>query len=320
MTTLITASPDDLNYQRAYNAHRNTSHVPDERAKQRQAEYVQELEHIEAAMLPLATTEAQRTLLAQELERYRLSYLTHMHAVLDAQSRTASAMITGPANFPTRQNARRLATAQRRVEEFLAWRDKARAAIRRALEAARTPEAQHNAAWADLRIDLALSLTTIAAVDAGNRRWNRSAFVNSIAGKVERLARAGELPLVEQALALVTEYNEIHAKPAITSRHVFWAYADVARAAQAATVAAASQDVQVLVVFVGAQLIDNSAADRTQLVFDERPVQAVVDALKSSGWNYSRTNGAWQRQRTEAARYAGRQILTAHYAAVEKPA
>ena len=69
-------------------------------------------------------------MLEQEWPEYRRRYLQHYHAWLSAQSRTASSFVTGPANFPTARNQKRLDTCQRRFEEWQAWERRARNAIK----------------------------------------------------------------------------------------------------------------------------------------------------------------------------------------------
>ena len=96
-------------------------------------------------------------------------------------------------------------------------------------EASRPEEAKEDARWPALSHDIRSSLRTIEEIDAGMGAWTRSAFVNSIAGKVERLAMAGEVSLVEQAVALVREYNDHHKKPAIGTKHKFWTFAVLAK-------------------------------------------------------------------------------------------
>src|SRR5690606_29620533 len=49
------------------------------------------------------------------------------------------------------------------------------------------------------------------------------------------------------------------------------------------------------------------------ILFDEKPSQAVLDALKGAGWRWSRANKAWQRKDTANARASAQYILSQHY-------
>src|SRR5437667_3138828 len=109
-------------------------------------------------------------------------------------------MITGPARFPLAGNEKRGRWADAKRDEWLSWRTRAREAIKRKLLDARPEDVKAEQAWQALARDIKGSLNVIAAIDAGQSPYTRSAFVNSIAGKGERLAMQGEVVLAEKAL------------------------------------------------------------------------------------------------------------------------
>ena len=74
---------------------------------------------------PLAETDEQKKVLLNELNIYKSKYIEHLNAVLDAKSRTLSAMITGSARFPTSRSQKALNVADKRIAEFLDWNKKA---------------------------------------------------------------------------------------------------------------------------------------------------------------------------------------------------
>lgn len=127
----LLATPEMIPYQRAYDAYALMSHVPEERAKQVQASFCVYLNQFQADMIEVATNDAQKAALPVELERYRDGYIKRKLAHLAAQSRCASSMITGPANFPVARMEKRRRTENKRREELLEWDDRARAAVRR---------------------------------------------------------------------------------------------------------------------------------------------------------------------------------------------
>ncbi|MBZ5500518.1 MAG: hypothetical protein LAP85_29345, partial [Acidobacteriia bacterium] len=61
--------------------------------------------------------------------------------------------------------------------------------------------------------------------------------------------------------------------------------------------------------FEGGHIVDNAEANRIQLFFDAKPDSTTIIKLKSRGFKWSPSQGAWQRQRTENARYAVVQVL-----------
>ena len=69
------ATPEELNYQIAYSAHRNTSFSPDERAKSEQNEYAAHVNGVYAKLLEIATTDAMRAV-------WNLALLSTKNAIL----------------------------------------------------------------------------------------------------------------------------------------------------------------------------------------------------------------------------------------------
>ena len=57
-------------------------------------------------------------------------------------------------------------------------------------------------------------------------------------------------------------------------------------------------------------IIENRDEGRLQLIFDGKPPQAIIDLLGSHGFNWSRTNEAWQRLLNDNARRVVDAILT----------
>lgn len=57
------------------------------------------------------------------------------------------------------------------------------------------------------------------------------------------------------------------------------------------------------------QIVENTEIMRLQLIFPEKPDEETRSILKSNGFRWSPKNQAWQRQLTNAARYAAENIL-----------
>jgi hypothetical protein len=218
-------------------------------------------------------------------------------------------MITGPANFPLRQQQKRGQAADNKRDEFLEWRDRARKAIERKILDARPEEVKQDVRWQELARDIRGSLAEIIAIDEQGSPYTRTSFVNSIVGKVERLALAGDAGLVEKALGLVREYNEAHKKPAISERHSFWKLGELAKERAKQHDTALDKEPEVIAKGEGVEIIANHQADRVQIVFAAKPESVMIGALKKEGWNFSRQNQAWQRKLTEAAKESAKRII-----------
>lgn len=61
--------------------------------------------------------------------------------------------------------------------------------------------------------------------------------------------------------------------------------------------------------FDGGEIVRNIEADRLQIIFDSKPDEEMREKLKSSGFRWSPRFGAWQRQLTDNAERAARQLL-----------
>lgn len=310
-TSHMIANPQDLAYQLACDAYRNTSFTPERRAASDQQTYADDVNGLYAEMLKLATTDQQKALLAEEMERYRKGYLEKYGAYLASHANVASSMITGPARFPTARNEKRGRWADAKRDAFLEWREKARAAIKRKLLDARPEEEKTAAEWKAIQRDILGSLHVIHDIDSGRSPYTRSSFVNSIVGKVERLALAAEVEFTAKALQLVKVYNAEHSKPAITERHKFWTFEELAKKKIAEHDAKLNANPETIGQTEGVEIIANPQADRVQIVFAAKPSVEIIGKLKAEGWHWSRTEGAWQRKLTEAAKYSAKRIVGA---------
>lgn len=61
-------------------------------------------------------------------------------------------------------------------------------------------------------------------------------------------------------------------------------------------------------IFEGCTLVENTEENRLQFIFDGKPAPEVRAILKSHAFKWAPSQGAWQRQLTNAARYAGQQV------------
>lgn len=307
----VIANLDDIDRQFAARAFNNTSFDPDRRGEQRREEYVEHINGLYAEMWEVAKTDEQRAILAEEMERYRKGYIGHLNAYLASHSRVASSMITGPARFPVAQMEKRNRSVDLRVSEWLEWKAKAKKAILSKLMDARSGEVKASAEWLKLRRDILESIATIAKIDSGAEFYTRSAFVNSIAGKAERLAKNGEVDLVEKAIECVQACNAQLPKPAIGPKHKFWTFGELARANAAKHEGSSNTESEVIAKGDGVEIIANHADNRVQIMFDTKPDYAMITKLKGQGWRWAPSVGAWQRRLTNAARYSAIQLAGA---------
>jgi hypothetical protein len=163
----------DLDRQSGINAYEWVSFHPERRADQDIAAYIDDVRDFAAHCDVIALTPEQREAAVTEVERYRLRYIALQIGVWSASSRTASPMITGPARFPVERNRKRMNAYEKRVREFLEWREKARRAAIRNISKVGKPEPAHDnrpsevEAWAGAHIVRNFALDRVQIIFEG---------------------------------------------------------------------------------------------------------------------------------------------------------
>lgn len=282
-------------WENAVRAFYGTSFSPEKRA----AQYIRDYEAALNGDLTHITED--------EHARYIDKFTDWVRTIFDKHSRIMSTMITGPANFPTRRNEKMNTYYDSAVEEFTKWRERSLKASDRRAENAKPQEQKDEEAWQTIRREIGLSAQTIIDINNGmNHSSSKSLFVSSIYGKVERLARHGNVALVEKSIAYIRGLNE--KSTVINERHKFFKLLDVARAVQSKQDARA-QAVDKDVAFDGGVVRFNYTEDRLQILFKEKPDSQMIGKLKRAAFKWSPRFGAWQRQLTANAKYSAHQVL-----------
>lgn len=306
----IIAFPDDISREIATRAFSGTSFVPEKRGEDRRDCYVDAVNSLCADLWKLAATDEQKAALAVEMEQYRQGYIARLTAYLRSRAGLMSTMITGPANFPVERMRKRNAVVDKRSVELLEWSGRAKAAIEKRILGLRPAEVVIDDRWKEVADRIAESLEAIHSIDTRvDTMRSRSMAVDSIVGRTERLAKAGEVDLVGRVVDLVEKYNSEAKKPAISSRSKFWKLADIAKGNVKAKEAAATAGTTTIVESEMAHVVSNPSLDRVQILFADKPDAVVISKLKSQGWNWSPSNQAWQRKLTNAAIYSATQIV-----------
>lgn len=304
------AKASDLSAQTGERAYVNMSFSPDRRAQSDIAEYVRDVNELHTQMMERAETAEQRAVVEAEIARYREGYITRQNMLWSASARTASPMITGPANFPAAQNRKALDAYDKKIKDFIDWQKKAKASIKKKVNAARTGEQAASSEWDALRRDIAGSIAEIRNIDAGSSPMSRAAFTDSIKRKIETRANRGDADSVRRALDMVREAQAGMAKPIFTDRNDVWQLGTQAASVEA-TPAATGETT--LAEYDGARIVDDADAERVRIYFDAKPSADVIRDLKGSAWRWSPSAGAWQRQNTNAARSNAQVIMNRHF-------
>ena len=226
-----------------------------------------------------------------EKEHYITKYKEWVRTLFYKHSRIMSAMITGPARFPSRRNEKIINYYDNAVNEFRAWREKALKSMARRIEEAKPEDQKAEEEWMRVK-----------------RMIDEHFLPTNLYNKLETIARNGKVDLINKAIEYVRSLNESRVKPIFTNRHKFWKLAELANQSIIKQVEKENQkDVEIL--FDGGRVIKNYSEDRVQIVFDTKPQPDVISNLKHNGFRWSPRFSAWQRQLTNNAYYAVSRVI-----------
>ena len=249
-------------FKQACDSYNLTSFSPEERGETDIATHEKEL-HEDLMAMP----EDQR-------ERYMKNYKRYFSAMIAANSRCASAMITGPARFNTKPEEQRLEEEWRKVKAL---------------------------------IDDAAS--TIHGIDTGTvRGYSRALFVSNLAGRLSTYVNHGNVEIIDRAIAYLREWNAKIKKPIVTARHSIFKYPELARKVREKQQERASRENREIP-FNGGKVVYNFEEDRLQLLFGAVPDSDMRTKLKREAFKWSPRNQAWQRQLTSNAVRAACRVL-----------
>lgn len=304
--------PNDVPYNLAYNAHRGTSFVPDERARQRQTEYVNQMQADWEHLSKFAKTPEQQEVLKSEFSRYKAGYLEKYKAALSADSRILSAMVTGPARFPTRRNEKANHTADKRRQELEEFRKKALFAAAKAINPV-TSGAPVLSRDADAVQTLQTQLDQLMQSQELMKKMN--AAYKKFLKNPASLATSG---LSEKQQALIKDF---HANPPerAWSKAPFPPYKLQNQSANIRRIQDRIETLSKLKAmpekeekYTGGVSISHDPDDaRIRVRFPGKPSPEVIKQIKSRGFIWSPTNGAWQRQLNGNGTYATDELMKA---------
>jgi len=292
LETIMSEIPEDL----ARRAHAWTSHVPEERARQEREGYARMLINDFENLSALATSDLKREDLAREFDRYKAGYRRRFMAHLAARSRCASTMITGGSGFNVRRNEKANRRADKHGSDLVEFRKRALTAIHKVL----TPE---------------LAPIMNGDSDASERLEDKIAKAEALQEKmravntaIRKHAKKGPDAQVAALVALGIGIGEPRArellKPDSLGRIGFADYeltnnnANIRRMrSRLVEVERAHSTPGSETEGTNARLEDVPAENRVRLHFPGKPSAEVRARLKSAGFRWAPTQGAWSAYR-----------------------
>lgn len=290
----------------AIQAHNGTSWTPEKRGEQEQQRWQAMMESILERFNQRATHDDDRARVPQVFEDFQTRYMAKYTDCLHKRGRIVSANIAGPSKFPVRQMEKRNMSYDKAVAELGEWERKA---INRALETIRPSPPRFIASDAP---DAVQQLQT--KIDRAKANQERMKAVNKVIrgkGTVEEKAtRLQEMGLSTHPAYKLQEGDFMGRKgfPAYETQNnlanikrMEARIADITREQTRPEAEPAEIN--------GVTIEENRDLNRIQLFFPGKPDDATRANLKRHGFRWSPREGAWQRQLTDNARYAAKQVL-----------
>lgn len=234
-----------------------------------------------------------------EFSTYREGCKKRFCAYLSSNSRTLSAFIAGPANFPARRMNKRADVAQKRLQEYVEYRQRARTAIIRTLRPDLAPILSSDSdATTKLRVKIQKAKEMQALMKAANAAIRK----HKTEGEAAQVEALGALGLSERVAKEVL-------KPDFCGRIGFADYeltnnnANIKRMEARLSQVTEQQATEWTQVKSenGITLEDDPPANRVRLIFPGKPDEETRNKLKSRGFRWSPTSGAWQAYRNPNA-------------------
>jgi hypothetical protein len=281
----------------AAGAFNGTSFSPERRAEQYVAGYEAECEADIEKMRQHAVKGGTEALLDAEVARYVAGYRRRASAYLASHARIVSWMIAGPSNFPARRMEKRNRACDAHAQNMIEWRERA---MKSAITTLRPDLRPIMSGDSDAVERLEAELATL------NARQERMKQVNLAHG---RFLKHGEGALESSSLddaakALIRS----HVPRYSWEPHPFAPYeltnngANIRRVeARIASLKAAKATPVVEIEANGIRLEDDPPANRVRLFFPGKPAEEIRAQLKSSGFRWAPSVGAWQAYRNHRA-------------------
>lgn len=288
-------------YNRAYNAYRNISFDPDKRAESIVREYSELL------------TEDLKQYTDDETKRiYKERFINKLLAWLDAKSRTASPMITGPARFPVERNLKALEIEMKRNEEFIKFRKTFYSRYEKKQTTVIDPEKKAKEIHQKRKDNILENMLLIKAIDKKEQTgFNRNLFINGITNLcLKTIAKEGNKARSEDILNLIKKHNNgaDYVKPIFTKKHRIFTLLEVTEQYREETNNRQNKELKILT-FEGFKVLFNYEIDRLQIQHDEKPKVEIIQSLKKNAFRWSPSQKVWQRQLTQNAISATQRIF-----------
>ena len=286
---------NDIPMSTAVNAHHGTSFSPERRGEQERASYAATLTADFQNLARYADTEEKKALLEEEFARYRAGYRAKTIAHLGARSRCLSTMITGGSNFPVRRAERANSVEHKRAEELVSFRERALKAITKVLR----PELSPIMAGDEDAVDrLKVKIEKAEKDQAQYKAINAAIRKHEKAGSEAQIGALIALGIEATAAKELVLPSKSWRSVGIAGYTLTNNNANIRRMKERLVHISREQaKPEAEVEGQNAKVEDCPADNRVRLFFPGKPSEEVRSKLKSGGFRWSPSIGAWQAYR-----------------------
>jgi len=296
----------DISYNEAYAAHTGTSFSPEQRAKSTIADHIALLTDDYETLLKI-TTDDKIELLNSEFTRYRTGLTKRKKDLLSRKSRTYSAMIAGPANFPRAKMEKLNGYVDNAMGEYVNYREKALRSIRNKLVDSGIIKSDDPEAITKLK----------EKIETLTNRQEKMKQANKIlrskkSDKAGKLAQLKELELTDDMFDDIKRFGGFqHFQLTNNNAKIKTAkqrLVKLEREFKEAEALKSSGEVK-SIDYIGASIVDNLEAKRVQILFEDIPNAEIRTELKKNGFKWSPRNKAWQRGLSSESTWKAQRVL-----------
>lgn len=296
----------DIPLSLAILAHSGTSFSPEKRGHSERDGYAATLTNLYSELKAHARTPEMLATLDVEFARLRDGYAKRYRAYLASKSRTMSAMITGPSNFPLRQMEKRNGVVDSRLRELVEFIPRAKSAILKALHPELRPIMSGDANATER---LAEKIATAELVQERMKAANLAIRKHAKAGKDAQVSALVVIGFTE-AQATKILHPDFCGRIGFPGWELTNNNANITRMKSRLAEVSRNQTREAVVVegANGVRMEDCPADNRVRLFFAGKPDASVRSDLKSHGFRWSPTIGAWQAYRNDRAMNKAREV------------
>lgn len=254
-------------------------------------EYQAECERVEA--LALKIDEKYRNQIENLIDRYTTKYGNWINAYNRNGASYPSVMISGGANYNNRKHEKQMSRQNKLWEEYKYIKQ-----LRERIENFK-PKLDEDDELTKLTKEIDKMKKQLEMMKKINAHYKKYGNLDTYEGLSEKTKKA----IIESVA------NSWYKRPFADFEYTSLRNKIKARENNLQKLTAPKEESKETEVKEGIKIVENTEADRLQILFDDIPSVEVRNKLKARGFRWSPFYKAWQRQLTQNARYDAKQIL-----------